>query len=405
MLLDIVKQIVAKNGKQILLDPQKVSAFFSDMAKDVPELPKKTFIECLKDGVVSALENAAQNKEELADCKKILAERLYTKERRDIKLYKDAIDILCEVLFGCTPDSTLDYVATEMPEFGTNKKIVVKPEILSKRTTAEAKTSQKMQIQPDIAQEQLVKQKHDEESATNITLIATVLTLLITLVSSVFFNDLILGKPWRLLVCFIVILCLLPWSHFSWQRLKLILGPMIGLCLGSIVGNWLYAGAVSGSIGIVVGVIFGRLGGDWGFRNPDRITIQKLITYFKLVSVRWIVIVIVVTLFVVLLVKVEMAQKVQLPPLKGTRWEYINPDDTSKYLMEYDKDTMIFTCVNKYNATLVSQIKLRYTLNDTDLTIIDEKGEKHRYNYSGTYIKFKDTLVYTQLISSAQTRR
>jgi uncharacterized protein (TIGR02145 family) len=145
---------------------------------------------------------------------------------------------------------------------------------MSKRTTTERKDVAKTADLTDTEQESIVEQKHNEESSRNITLVATVLMLLITLAGSVFFDDLILGKSWRLLVCLVVILCVVPWSRFSWQRLKLVIGPMLGICLGPMIGNWLHSGAVGGSIGLVAGVILGRLAGDWWLRNSSRITTQ-----------------------------------------------------------------------------------------------------------------------------------
>jgi len=98
MLLEIVKQIVAKEGEQILSEPKRVNAFFSDLAKDEPKLQKRVFIECLEHDTVETLKNVT--KEERANCKENLAQRLYVEERRYIELYREAIAVLCEVLFG-----------------------------------------------------------------------------------------------------------------------------------------------------------------------------------------------------------------------------------------------------------------------------------------------------------------
>jgi uncharacterized protein (TIGR02145 family) len=93
MLLDIVKQIIAQNGEHILLDPPKVTAFLLELAKNEPEIEQRVFIECLEPehGVVEILKGVA--KEELAKCKENLAQRL-----SKVKLYLDAIDILCVAL-------------------------------------------------------------------------------------------------------------------------------------------------------------------------------------------------------------------------------------------------------------------------------------------------------------------
>jgi len=98
MLLDIVKQIVAKEGEQILSEPKRVNAFFSDLAKDEPKPQKKAIINCLEYEVVKILKDVT--KEKRANCKESLAQRLRTEEGLDIELYREAIAILCEVLFG-----------------------------------------------------------------------------------------------------------------------------------------------------------------------------------------------------------------------------------------------------------------------------------------------------------------
>jgi uncharacterized protein (TIGR02145 family) len=101
MLLKIVKQIVTKNGEQILFDSKRVNAFFGDLAKDEPKPLKRAFVECLEHGVVKILKDVA--KEERANCKEVIAQRLRTEEGLDVELYRQATDILCQVLFGCVP--------------------------------------------------------------------------------------------------------------------------------------------------------------------------------------------------------------------------------------------------------------------------------------------------------------
>jgi uncharacterized protein (TIGR02145 family) len=108
MLLDIVKQIVTQKGEQILFDHRRVNAFFLDFARDEPKPIKKAFIECLEHKVVKILKDVA--KEERANCKEALAQRLRTEEGLDVELYKQAIDILCEVLFGSVPSPTVTIV-------------------------------------------------------------------------------------------------------------------------------------------------------------------------------------------------------------------------------------------------------------------------------------------------------
>ncbi|GBU23386.1 hypothetical protein R80B4_03303 [Fibrobacteres bacterium R8-0-B4] len=101
MLLDVVKQMVAKYGAQILSDPAMAKAFLLESAKGEPKFQKAAFIECLEYGAVKMLTDAAEG--ERANCKEVLAQKLYAEERRDITLYREAADILCEMLFAKAP--------------------------------------------------------------------------------------------------------------------------------------------------------------------------------------------------------------------------------------------------------------------------------------------------------------
>jgi formylglycine-generating enzyme required for sulfatase activity len=98
MLLDIIKQIVAKEGEQILLEPERVSAFFSDLAKDEPKPKKQAFIKCLEHRFAKILKDIA--KEERFNYKENLAQKLHTEEGLDLKLCGEAINMLCSALFG-----------------------------------------------------------------------------------------------------------------------------------------------------------------------------------------------------------------------------------------------------------------------------------------------------------------
>jgi len=106
MLQEVVKQIVAQYGEHILIDPKRVNAFFLDLAKDEPKLQKLVFIECLKYGVVEVLKNVAR--EERAKCKEAFAHRLHAEDGREVELYRQAINIICEVLFRNAIESTED---------------------------------------------------------------------------------------------------------------------------------------------------------------------------------------------------------------------------------------------------------------------------------------------------------
>jgi hypothetical protein len=78
MLLDTIKQIVAKEGEEILSEPRKVSAFFSDLAKDEPKPQKQAFVKCLEYGFAKILKGIA--KEDRDNCKENLANRLCNEE-------------------------------------------------------------------------------------------------------------------------------------------------------------------------------------------------------------------------------------------------------------------------------------------------------------------------------------
>jgi len=106
MLLDIVKQIVTKRGEQILFDPQMVNALLLDLAKDEPKPQRRAFVECIEHGAVKTLKDVA--KEDRIKCKEALAQQLHTENGLDLELYREAIDILCEVLFEYVPDLTTE---------------------------------------------------------------------------------------------------------------------------------------------------------------------------------------------------------------------------------------------------------------------------------------------------------
>jgi tetratricopeptide (TPR) repeat protein len=98
----------------------------------------------------------------------------------------------------------------------------------------------------------------------------------------------------------------------------------------------------------------------------------------------------------------------QINPLEGTRWEYVDRDG-KKFLMTYGKEEMLFTCVNRYNVSVMPQSRWKYTLNDNALTIINEDSDERyveKYNYSGAFIKSisNPSMVYTQVTSSTSAQ-
>jgi len=97
-LLNIIKQIVAERGDTVLSEPKIVSAFFSDLARDVPKPQRNALIKCLEHKFVQALKNVG--KAERANCKQKLAEKLHNEEGLDIVLCGNAVELLATVLFG-----------------------------------------------------------------------------------------------------------------------------------------------------------------------------------------------------------------------------------------------------------------------------------------------------------------
>jgi len=97
-LLKVVKQIATNYGESALSDPRRVSAFLSDLARDVPKPQKNALIKCLEHNFVQILQNA--DKAERANCKHKLAEKLHNEEGLDIGLCGNTIELLAIVLYG-----------------------------------------------------------------------------------------------------------------------------------------------------------------------------------------------------------------------------------------------------------------------------------------------------------------
>jgi serine/threonine protein kinase len=91
-LLNIVRQIITEQGDSILGDPKRVSAFFSDMARDVPKLQKNVFLKCLEHKFAQILKDAAE--QDRAGIKQRLAERLREEEGFELKLCVETVDLL-----------------------------------------------------------------------------------------------------------------------------------------------------------------------------------------------------------------------------------------------------------------------------------------------------------------------
>jgi len=97
-LLNIVKQIVATRGESIFSEPKIISAFFSDLARDVPKPQKNALIKCLEHNFAQTLRNV--DKAERANCKQKLAEKLNEEEGLEIILCTNAVELLAAVILG-----------------------------------------------------------------------------------------------------------------------------------------------------------------------------------------------------------------------------------------------------------------------------------------------------------------
>ena len=97
-LVTIVKQIVTEQGESVLSQPKRVSAFFSDLAQEVPKPHKNAFIKCLEHGFAQLMKNAAET--ERTKCKEDLAQRLHEAEGLDLRFCEESLNLLTAVLFG-----------------------------------------------------------------------------------------------------------------------------------------------------------------------------------------------------------------------------------------------------------------------------------------------------------------
>jgi hypothetical protein len=98
-LLAVVKQIISKNGEGILEDPQRLKAFFSDLAKDEPKPLRLAFGRCIESGAYTALKTAPDAAERSLR-KTAIARQVRDEHGLDITLCGEALDILEAALFG-----------------------------------------------------------------------------------------------------------------------------------------------------------------------------------------------------------------------------------------------------------------------------------------------------------------
>jgi hypothetical protein len=98
-LLNIVKRIAADHGEGILGDPQRLKAFFSDLAKEEPKPLRMAFGRCVEAGAYAALKTAPDAAER-ASRKAAIAQRLRDTQGLDISLCAEALDVLEAALYG-----------------------------------------------------------------------------------------------------------------------------------------------------------------------------------------------------------------------------------------------------------------------------------------------------------------
>jgi hypothetical protein len=104
-LLNIVKKIVEQYGDNVLTEPRRISAFFADLAQNIPKSQKNAFIKCIEHGSTQALKNTIESDRDIF--KQQLTQKLHEEEGFDLKLCLETIELLTEVLF--TNEQKKDY--------------------------------------------------------------------------------------------------------------------------------------------------------------------------------------------------------------------------------------------------------------------------------------------------------
>jgi hypothetical protein len=98
-LLNIVKQIITGYGEAVLADPQRLKAFFGDLAKDEPKPLRTAFGRCIEESAYNALKTAADTSER-AKRKAAIAQRVRDEHGMDPMISAEALDILEAALFA-----------------------------------------------------------------------------------------------------------------------------------------------------------------------------------------------------------------------------------------------------------------------------------------------------------------
>ncbi|GMO15688.1 MAG: hypothetical protein Pg6A_01890 [Termitinemataceae bacterium] len=114
-LVNIVKGIIANNGETVLADPQRLKAFFGDLAKDEPKPLRVAFGRCIEEGAYNALKTAS-GQSERAKRKTAIAQRVRDEQGMDIALCAEALDILEAALFDTTPAAYQQPIQQDQPQ-------------------------------------------------------------------------------------------------------------------------------------------------------------------------------------------------------------------------------------------------------------------------------------------------
>jgi hypothetical protein len=142
-LLNIVKQIIAEYGEDILADSQRLKAFFKDLAKDEPKPLRLVFGRCIEVGAYNALKTASDTADR-AERKTAIAKRLHDEHGLDIMLCTQVLDILDAALYGTQAVKALPHIvkAPTAPSLSyitpknSAEKEQISGNISNKRTTA-----------------------------------------------------------------------------------------------------------------------------------------------------------------------------------------------------------------------------------------------------------------------------
>jgi len=109
-LLNVVRQILAKEGEAILRDPRRFEAILRDLASGVPKLERDALARCIGMGACSVISLARTAEERVAQ-KEMVAERIDTDDSPvDKARAMGALDLLEAALYG--PVAAVDLADT-----------------------------------------------------------------------------------------------------------------------------------------------------------------------------------------------------------------------------------------------------------------------------------------------------